>query len=102
MEPRQVDPNLFVPCSQATMFPPVRATLSPHVELAFPQAPLQQSNAQHSQQVATLTMLSGSQLDDWPTDAGTTGWVADTTHDLGFNSGHWLYINENEMTETDT
>jgi hypothetical protein len=104
MEPRQVDSNLFAPCSQATMFPPVRATLSPHVELgqrAFPQAPLQQSNAQHPLQIATSTMLSGSQLDGWPMDAGTTGWVADTSHDLGLNGDPWSYIDEHEMAETD-
>jgi hypothetical protein len=92
MEPRQVDPNMFAPCSQATMLPPVRATLSPHVEAgqqAFPQAPIQQSNEQHSQQVATSTMLSGNQLDNWPTDAGITGWVADTSHDLDLNSDLW-------------
>jgi hypothetical protein len=100
-----VDPTLFAPCSQATIFPPVGATLAPHVQLgqqAFPQAPLQQSNAQHSQQVATLTVLSGSQLDDWPTDAGITGWVADTSHDLGFNSDHWSSIGEGERWRTRT
>ena len=91
---RQVDPNLFVPCSRATMIPPVCPTSSPHVQLglhAFPQAPIQQPNAQYRQQAATLTMLSDSQPDNLA-DAGTTSWVADTSHDLRSNNDPWSCI----------
>jgi hypothetical protein len=105
-EPVQVDLNLFVPGREAIMFPPVCVTPPSHLQLGqqgFSQAPLQQPNAQQSQQVATSNMLSGgSEPDGWQMDAGATSWWfvypsdgLGTILPLEGNSGTCLDIGEN-------
>ena len=76
-------------------------TSSSHLQLGqqdFAQAPLQQPDAQQSQQVATLNI---SQPDDWQTDAGAISWFVYLSDGLGTilplegNSGGYLDIGEN-------
>jgi hypothetical protein len=101
IEPAQFDQNFFVPGHQATTFPPVWVTSPSHLQLGqqdFAQAPLQQPNAQQSQQAATLNI---GQPDHWQTDAGAINWIVYSSDGFGTllpleeNSGGCLDIGEN-------
>jgi hypothetical protein len=117
--PQQAQPRRWGQ-SQAADYPPleettfaqVRATSPPHLQpghQAFAQASLQHSNMQQCQQIVNWNIPSdGSQLDDWQTDTGATGWgVAELFHGLGSivpvkgNHDLWFGHDENETTYAD-